>query len=80
MGFALETTNDIEHARRKTHGERSGPHCGEQSDRGRRGFGSDTNVVTLITPDGRADRLPRQSKFDVANVILDRIVPMLRSS
>jgi phosphopantothenoylcysteine decarboxylase/phosphopantothenate--cysteine ligase len=44
------------------------------------GFGSDTNVVTLITPDGRADRLPRQTKFDIANVILDRIVPMLRSS
>ena len=37
------------------------------------GFGVDTNVVTLITPDG-ARELPLMSKADVADAILDEIL------
>jgi phosphopantothenoylcysteine decarboxylase / phosphopantothenate---cysteine ligase len=80
VGFALETTNDIEHARRKLTAKGLDLIVANNPTEEGAGFGSDTNVVTLITPDGRADRLPRQTKFDIANVILDRIVPMLRSS
>jgi phosphopantothenoylcysteine decarboxylase/phosphopantothenate--cysteine ligase len=80
VGFALETTNDIEHARRKLTAKGLDLIVANNPTEEGAGFGSDTNVVTLITPDGRADRLPRQTKFDVANVILDRILPMLRSS
>ena len=39
------------------------------------GFGTDTNVVTLITKDG-AQELPIMSKDDVAARILDRISEM----
>ena len=37
------------------------------------GFGVDTNVVTLITPDGTRE-LPLMSKADVADAILDEIL------
>ena len=37
------------------------------------GFGTDTNVVTLITADG-ANELPKMSKEDVAHAILDEII------
>ena len=80
VGFALETTNDLEHARRKLTAKGLDLIVANNPTEEGAGFGSDTNVVTLITPDGRADRLPQQTKFDVANVILDRILPMLRSS
>ena len=36
------------------------------------GFGTDTNVVTLITKDG-AEELEKMSKDQVAHVLLDRI-------
>jgi phosphopantothenoylcysteine decarboxylase / phosphopantothenate---cysteine ligase len=41
------------------------------------GFGTDTNRVVLIGGDGRIDRLPLLSKYDVANRLLDRLVPLL---
>ena len=37
------------------------------------GFGTETNVVTLIRPDGMTE-LPIMSKLDVAHRILDHIV------
>mgnify|MGYP000046073474 FL=1 len=37
------------------------------------GFGVDTNVVTLITPDSTRE-LPLMSKADVADAILDEIL------
>ena len=80
VGFALETTNDIAYARRKLTAKGLDLIVANNPTEEGAGFGSDTNVVTLITPDGRADRLPRQTKFDIANVILDRILPMMRSS
>ena len=42
------------------------------------GFGVDTNVVTILTPDG-ATELPLQSKEEVAMQIADRIVGARRS-
>ena len=36
-------------------------------------FGSDTNVVSLVTREGITD-YPQMSKHDVANIILDRIL------
>ena len=36
------------------------------------GFGTDTNVITLITKDNIYE-LPKMSKYDAANMILDEI-------
>lgn len=41
------------------------------------GFESDTNIVTLIDKTGNCEQLPRLSKKEVANAILDRIVKLL---
>ena len=41
------------------------------------GFASDTNIVTLMDKTGNCEQLPRLSKQEVANAILDRIVRLL---
>ncbi|HUY18818.1 MAG TPA: bifunctional phosphopantothenoylcysteine decarboxylase/phosphopantothenate--cysteine ligase CoaBC [Candidatus Binataceae bacterium] len=40
------------------------------------GFGSDTNVVTIIGADGRPERLPKLSKDEVADLVLDRLIAL----
>jgi phosphopantothenoylcysteine decarboxylase/phosphopantothenate--cysteine ligase len=44
------------------------------------GFGVDTNRVTLIDRDGKAETLPLMLKSEVAHKILDRVVPLLSRS
>jgi phosphopantothenoylcysteine decarboxylase/phosphopantothenate--cysteine ligase len=41
------------------------------------GFGTDTNRVTILTADGGTDELPLQSKREVADALLDRVVRLL---
>lgn len=41
------------------------------------GFGSESNRVTIIDRDGGIDRLPLQSKREVAEHVLDRVVQLL---
>lgn len=41
------------------------------------GFSSDTNIVKIIYKDGRREALPRMLKEDVADAILDRVLPFL---
>jgi phosphopantothenoylcysteine decarboxylase/phosphopantothenate--cysteine ligase len=78
IGFALETENGIPNALRKLKEKHldmivlNNP-LGEGA-----AFGADTNVVTLITSDGKAEELPKMIKADVARVILDRAVLMIR--
>ena len=44
------------------------------------GFGSDTNRVSIIDKAGAIESLPLLSKYNVAQCILDRVVPLLKSS
>jgi phosphopantothenoylcysteine decarboxylase/phosphopantothenate--cysteine ligase len=44
------------------------------------GFGVDTNIVTLIDPDGSRHPYPQMSKEEVANVILDRLATLRKAS
>ena len=41
------------------------------------GFGSDDNRVVVIGSDGEAERLELMSKYDVAWVVLDRVLSLL---
>lgn len=41
------------------------------------GFGSDTNIVKIIYRDGKIEALPRMLKEDVADAILNRVLPFL---
>ena len=40
------------------------------------GFGSDTNEVVVITPDGRSEQWPLLSKYEVAMRLWDRVLAM----
>lgn len=74
IGFALETQNEKENALRKM--ERKNLDAivlNSLRDKGA-GFGGDTNVVTILLPDGTATALPLQSKASIAEGILDAII------
>jgi phosphopantothenoylcysteine decarboxylase/phosphopantothenate--cysteine ligase len=77
VGFALETDDVIENARQKL----ASKHCdiivlNNPREKGA-GFGTDTNVVTLLSTDGKVDELPLMPKIDVAHAILDRVARLL---
>jgi len=78
VGFALETAADVASARGKL--ERK--NCdfialNSLGDEGA-GFAVDTNVVTLIGADGSQEALPRMTKLEVADRILDRAAALWR--
>ena len=73
VGFAAETGRMAENAQLKL--ERKGADmivANDVMEEGA-GFDGDTNIVTLFLRDGRDLPLPKMSKFDVANRILDQV-------
>ena len=80
IGFALETSDELAHARQKLTGKRLDLIVMNNPKVPGAGFGSDTNVVTLLSADGAAVEIPRKAKADVANDILDRVVRLLGAS
>lgn len=73
VGFALETNNEIAHAKAKL--SKKNLDCivlNSLQDAGA-GFGHDTNKVTLIFADGRHAEHPLQSKINVASHINDAV-------
>jgi phosphopantothenoylcysteine decarboxylase/phosphopantothenate--cysteine ligase len=73
VGFAAESEDLVEAARRKL--ARKGCHLIVANDvsRAGAGFDADTNAVTLVWPGGEVEELPLQSKAEVAVQLLDRI-------
>ena len=78
IGFAAETHDGLDFARRKL-GEKDLDLVvyNDITVEGA-GFGTDTNIVTLIHRDGREESLPRQSKSSVADRIMDEVASLLR--
>lgn len=73
VGFALETTNELEHAKEKLEKKKLDMIVlNSVNDEGAT-FGADTNVVTIIEKNGKATKLPKMPKFDVATEILNYI-------
>jgi phosphopantothenoylcysteine decarboxylase/phosphopantothenate--cysteine ligase len=77
VGFALETENPMENALAKLSGKKLDLVVLNNPLEEGAGFGSDTNVVTLISADGSAVRLPQMPKSDVAHRILDALAPLI---
>ena len=69
-GFSMETQNMLENSKAKLEKKRVDMICANNLKVAGAGFGTDTNVVTVITRDGVTE-LPLQSKDDNANAILD---------
>ncbi|HEX9658425.1 MAG TPA: bifunctional phosphopantothenoylcysteine decarboxylase/phosphopantothenate--cysteine ligase CoaBC [Bacteroidota bacterium] len=78
VGFALETENEVAHARKKLAAKNLDLIILNNPNVEGAGFDADTNVVTLISSDGMQERLPKNSKFNIAHQILDRVVPLLK--
>jgi phosphopantothenoylcysteine decarboxylase/phosphopantothenate--cysteine ligase len=73
VGFALETDDGLANAKEKLRKKNLDfIVLNSLQDEGA-GFGTDTNIVTIIDRSGKTEKLPRLSKFDVANEILDRV-------
>ena len=72
-GFAMETENLIENAVKKLESKNVDMIVANSLKTEGAGFGTDTNVVTLITKDGKTE-LPLMSKDEVAMKILDKTV------
>ena len=71
-GFSMETENVIENSRRKLADKNCDMICANSLKTDGAGFGTDTNIVTLITPDN-TEQLEIMSKSEVAGIILTRL-------
>jgi len=77
VGFAAESSNLEQNARAKLTEKRMHFIVGNDITAEDSGFGSDTNRVTIMDREGTIERLPVLSKREVADRILDRVVPLL---
>lgn len=71
-GFAMETNNVIANAEEKLKRKNLDLICANSLRQEGAGFGSDTNIITVITKDGKTE-LGKMTKFEAANAILDII-------
>jgi len=73
VGFALETDDGLRNAKEKLIRKKLDFIVLNSLKNKGAGFGTDTNVVTIIDKNGKVDKLPRMSKFEVATQILNRL-------
>jgi len=74
VGFAAETDHVAENARKKLAAKNADLIVANDVTAEGAGFDLDTNVVTLLARDGRNLALPKMSKREVAERILDEVV------
>ncbi|MDE5569224.1 MAG: bifunctional phosphopantothenoylcysteine decarboxylase/phosphopantothenate--cysteine ligase CoaBC, partial [Ruminococcus sp.] len=71
-GFSMETDNVIENSRRKLESKNCDMICANSLKKDGAGFGTDTNIITMITRNG-TEEIELMSKFDAANIILSKL-------
>lgn len=75
-GFSMETDNVIENSQKKLVTKNCDMICANSLRKAGAGFGTDTNIITMITKNG-IEELELMSKFDAANIILTRLNNMI---
>lgn len=78
VAFAAETDNLEANARAKVVPKGAAFVVANNVSEPGSGFGTDTNKVTFVDPDGTTDPQPLMDKLDVGHAILDRALPLLR--
>jgi len=78
VGFAAESEDVVANARQKLEKKQLDLIVANDITDASSGFGVDTNKVTLIDRDGKAESLPLLTKREVADKILDRIIKLLK--
>lgn len=71
-GFSMETDNVIENSRKKLLSKNCDMICANSLRKSGAGFGTDTNIITIITRNGE-EELELMSKFDASNIILSKL-------
>ena len=79
VGFAAETESLLENARAKLGSKKLDLIAANDVTAEGAGFEVQTNIVTLVKPDGSYEELPKMSKRQVADRILDAAIPLLPS-
>jgi phosphopantothenoylcysteine decarboxylase/phosphopantothenate--cysteine ligase len=74
VGFAAETDHVAENARKKLSAKNADLIVANDVTAEGAGFDQDTNIVTLFSSDGRDLALPKMSKSEVAQRILDEVL------
>jgi phosphopantothenoylcysteine decarboxylase/phosphopantothenate--cysteine ligase len=80
VGFAAETENLLANATAKLHAKGLDFMVANDVSQEGAGFDVDTNIVTLVFPDGRSKALAKMSKLDVAHRILDEVAAIRKES
>jgi len=80
VGFSAETENLLANAAAKVRDKRLDFIVTNDVSQPGAGFDVETNVVTLLFPDGRTKPLEKMTKFDVAQRILDEVVAIRNAS
>jgi phosphopantothenoylcysteine decarboxylase/phosphopantothenate--cysteine ligase len=80
IGFAAETEQLVEHARRKLKEKSADLIVANDVTVPGAGFDHDTNVVTMFRSDGSEQSLPKLTKIQVAHRILDEVIELRRSA
>ncbi len=76
-GFSMETDNVIENSRKKLASKNCDMICANSLRTAGAGFGTDTNIITLITKNSETE-LELMSKEKAAHIILDTILKELK--
>lgn len=76
IGFALETENEIDYAMDKIRRKNLDLIVVNNPRNYGAGFGTETNVVTLIDSTGKQNIYKKMHKFDASNLILDRALTL----
>lgn len=79
VGFAAETQDIVENARRKLLEKNMDLVVANQVGRSGTGFGSSTNLAAIIAPDDREVELEMMSKVELADNLLGRLTQLLRA-
>ena len=77
VGFAAETNDVIENAKSKMQRKNLDFIIANDVKKEGAGFGTDTNIVTIIPRQGEIEPLPVMKKSEVARAVFDRILKRL---
>lgn len=75
-GFSMETDNVIENSQKKLESKKCDMICANSLKKAGAGFGTDTNIITMITKNG-SEEIELMSKFDAGNIILTKLKNMI---
>ncbi len=78
VGFAAETDNVIENALHKLKKKKLDLIVANDVTKAGIGFGSDNNEVTIIDPTGGVKHVPKLSKEEIAHIILDSVLKVIK--